>query len=572
MNFKQIYCSMIFVIILLLSCTNTIDPIAEMLTKAEKCMEAHPDSALLILQEIPDPHLLQGKHQADYGILMTQALDKNYKSLDSDSLIQLSLKYYENSEDKISKGKAYFYYGRYLYQAKRHEEAMSAFLESKKFYEGSNHYKMLGLLSGYIGNINVEKDWYDEALSNHKESLKYYSLVNDSLSMTFAMRNIGRTYLLKGKLDSVYSYYSNALEIAENKNLISFSSILQEIGRLSRLTKDYQTSENFLIKSVENLTFGDIYTRYLSLGELNLEISQYDKAEKYLLLCLESPKITTQSSAYLSLSNLHKKNGNYKLAYEYMVKLDSINSVIDKNESKAAIADLQEKYKNEQIKNEYLQVKNHRNLIVLWGIIAFLVLIIAAIYLFYHNRLNKRKIKEIGHNILMNEVEIERYKKELLEFNDSTMEHLNEVGQLNGKISLLTHQNRDLTERLMVLGNEKTLSDNSEKELLIIAFRTLLSIKSGDLNRKLSDNDIALQIQLFNFLYRGFADRLMLEFEGITKHEIELCCLIKLGMTNYELSHAFNNALESVRKSKLRLKNRLNVSNDERLETFLLNY
>lgn len=572
MKFKQIYCSMIFVFILLLSCSETIDPITEMLTKAETCMEAHPDSALLILQEIPDPHLLQGKHQADYGLLMTQALDKNYKPLKSDSLIQLALKYYENSEDKISKGKAYFYYGRCLFQAKRHEEAMEVFLNSKRLLEGSKQYKLLGLLSGYIGNINIEKDWYDEALINHKESLKYYALVEDSLSMTFAMRNIGRTYLLKKELDSVYYYYTNALQIAENENLMSFSYILKEFGRISRIHKNFHDNESYFLESVEKLNFGDVYTRYLSLGELNFEMHEYEKAEEYFLLCLDSPKMKTRSSAYYNLSNLNKTRKNYEMAYEYMVKLDSINNIIDKNESKAIIADLQEKYKSEQNKIKYLQIKNNRNLIILWSIIIFLVLSIIAIYLFYHYRLNNRKIKEIEHTILMNKVEIEKYKCELLQFNDSNIEHLNKVGQLNGKISLLIHQNRDLTERLSVLGNEKSLAESPEKELLIIAFRTLLAIKSGDLNRKLSDNDIALQIQLFNFLYRGFADRLMAEVEGITKHEIELCCLIKLGMTNNELSHAFNNALESVRKSKLRLKNRLNVSSDEKLETFLLNY
>ena len=49
-------------------------------------MEAYPDSALYLLQQIPHPDKLHGRQQADYAFLLTQARDKNYlDSLQSDS-------------------------------------------------------------------------------------------------------------------------------------------------------------------------------------------------------------------------------------------------------------------------------------------------------------------------------------------------------------------------------------------------------------------------------------------------------------------------------------------------------
>jgi len=48
------------------------------LSQAEKIMESRPDSAMAILQHIPTPETLHGKAQADYSLLMTQAMDKNY--------------------------------------------------------------------------------------------------------------------------------------------------------------------------------------------------------------------------------------------------------------------------------------------------------------------------------------------------------------------------------------------------------------------------------------------------------------------------------------------------------------
>lgn len=46
------------------------------LSQAEKIMESRPDSAMAILQHIPTPETLHGKAQADYSLLMTQAMDK----------------------------------------------------------------------------------------------------------------------------------------------------------------------------------------------------------------------------------------------------------------------------------------------------------------------------------------------------------------------------------------------------------------------------------------------------------------------------------------------------------------
>ena len=61
-----------------ISCQKTPDFVVQTLSSAENCMEAHPDSALNLLKRIPNPESLHGKAQADYSLLMTQAMDKNY--------------------------------------------------------------------------------------------------------------------------------------------------------------------------------------------------------------------------------------------------------------------------------------------------------------------------------------------------------------------------------------------------------------------------------------------------------------------------------------------------------------
>ena len=69
-----------------------------------------------ILQtSIPTPETLHGKAQADYSLLMTQAMDKNYINFTSDSLIKFAVGYYGgHTEDLVAKGKSFYYYGRVM--------------------------------------------------------------------------------------------------------------------------------------------------------------------------------------------------------------------------------------------------------------------------------------------------------------------------------------------------------------------------------------------------------------------------------------------------------------------------
>lgn len=77
--------------LLVVSCHSTPDTVVLSLSQAERIMESDPDSAMTILKHIPTPESLHGKAQADYSLLMTQAMDKNYMKFTSDSLINLRL-------------------------------------------------------------------------------------------------------------------------------------------------------------------------------------------------------------------------------------------------------------------------------------------------------------------------------------------------------------------------------------------------------------------------------------------------------------------------------------------------
>ena len=62
---------------LLTSCCKQSHELTSVFTEAESLMYEHPDSALHILQAIPNPEGLTGQAQVDYALLLTQAKSRN---------------------------------------------------------------------------------------------------------------------------------------------------------------------------------------------------------------------------------------------------------------------------------------------------------------------------------------------------------------------------------------------------------------------------------------------------------------------------------------------------------------
>ncbi len=112
-----------FVLVVLASCSPEGDG-SRPLAAAEELMDTRPDSALMILQSIPSGSIGSAGGRALYGLLMTQALDKNYIDVTSDSLIRPAVDYYEDSSDKFRLMKSLYYLAGVDYYRKGYSESL----------------------------------------------------------------------------------------------------------------------------------------------------------------------------------------------------------------------------------------------------------------------------------------------------------------------------------------------------------------------------------------------------------------------------------------------------------------
>lgn len=541
-------------------------------------MDLCPDSALNLLKGIHDPEKLWGESQATYALLMTQAMDKNYMKFSSDSLIALALNYYTITQTSpIMYAKALFYHGRVMLELDKEEEALKSFLAAKDVYERTKDHKMLALILEEIGMINRKQELFDDALSNFREALDTHIRLKDSPGIISVSQNIARVYLFKSQWDSCSYYYNNALEIAVKKNL-SEISILHELGILYRSMQELSEAERYFLAAYEKETDEEKkYMECLSLGYLYMQMGQTENARKYLKMSAKSSKAYTQISAFDCLYFLEKDIDNFEEAIVYHELADSITNAMEELNSRELIASLQKKYENEKLQNDNLHMKVRYTNFMLWGMIAFLIVVACMCYYYYKNRNNKKKIAEIESQIRENEEEIERYQQEIediqiskdqvLKENLMLEENRTKVGELNGKIILLTMQNKTLSEHLKELGGELNVGTSSSS--FIHAFRLLLAIKEGTLRGKLSNEERQKLFSLFDLMYWNYVTRLLERAPTLTKHDLEICCFLKFGLTHEELSCIFHTTSDSVTRAKGRLKGRLGVSPQDDLDTFL---
>lgn len=526
-------------------------------------MEVYPDSALLLLDQLPHPEKLHGKQRADYALLLTQARDKNHlDSLQSDSIIKIAVDYYRNSEDKVKAGEALFYYGKIMALQDSVATAMQAFLDAEKVIEETQNYKLKALLQEYIGYLNYTRFMYKKAVDNYQKSIYYSSKINDTLKIVYGYRNIAHIYVAKHNNDSARWYAQSGMAILKGDSTVSVvPSLLQILGIVERDEGRFSNAIKYFQTAIKYERYPNVIDHYyLSLGDIYLEIGQFEEAKGCFERELTSKKVFTQAGAYNYLFLLEKKRGDYAKALYYKEKSDSLLYVAQDEKSRGLILDLQQKYASDKLIMMNKQIKQDNQIQFYLFLSCVLSLIIIGIgIVFYGKRIYKERFRKNLRIIKENERIINQYAYEL----DALKQRANlaaesdkeKIGKLNQKILLLSNENREIRENICV--NAVFLIDQLKKSTLIV--------------KRMSKTEKSHIFEYVDLLYGNFISRLRAEYE-LTENNIMLAALLKIGFSSKELVFVFDCEMNSVFRMKQRLKERLHLDGESKLENFVTLY
>lgn len=583
-------------IAILVSCQSKNDDLL-LLSRAASCIEVHPDSTLLLLKQISNWEDLSVSEKARYGLLITQALDKNDLPLASDSLIRLSVDYYETQADLLNKGKAFFYWGRFYSEAKKVVEAQHCFQRAINALDATEDYKYRALSRAQLARLYLYQDLYQDALRLNRESLPLFRLLGDSSMLPYALRDVGRCYLLKGTLDSASFYYQDAIDVALQLNdHKKYSGINAEwTGALWRMGKS-DNVEKVLLQSLSSVN--DKYPVFFNLGSYYLSNNSYQQAEFYLLKATKSSQPYTRLAAYKKLRDLEVHDFNLPYSRQYETVSDSLTNIRLSSDMK----EIEEKYKNERLLKENLLLYNAKLYTTVLSLSAILILIglIVFVYCLYRRekRIRRNKERAFARQVNENEYQI----KQLLNARKVALQKINvlqqsvdgssielqkeekrvcelkvQIEQLQSQTETYINNNRNLFHAnkqmkhalslLKISDPDKNLNYHSALHILIL----VLTEPNYSACDQLTPEDWCSFFDLIDLIQGGSLRSKLPVKETFSDIELCLCYLVLIGVKQSNQTLFLGVTMDALVKRKQRLRAKIGFDSSTSFDKVILN-
>jgi len=418
---------LVVVCLLVAACGN--DPVEQWLTRAEVCMEADSDSAFRCLQYIDDVDGGSDEQRARYALLRTQAMHKCRIPLEGDSLINVAVAYYADSDDRHRLALSLLYKGLVHKQCGEVEQAAEAFTASEQAFEGVEDNQYKALLCNHYASLLLKQNLLDESLEYHKKAY-LYELKGDSLHYVVSTcGQIATVYRLKKMADSAEVYYKRGLclsqRIPEHRYVKLF---MQNYAAFLTEHKQYDEAERILKESEKRADSSYIYNVYASLASLYYETGRYEQARMYSERMLESSDSLMQCSGFLHLYEIYKRQGDMETAVCYHNQYRYYHSDIVQRRKTAAVAVIPHKQKVLQLVQEN---RTAHQWTWLWAVAAVGVVALGFVVVRYLKR-------EYGMQMGMKDALLEE-----------------KVEELDGKEQLLAEKQNQLTKTKVDLGRVK---------------------------------------------------------------------------------------------------------------------
>ncbi|MDE6535903.1 MAG: helix-turn-helix transcriptional regulator [Muribaculaceae bacterium] len=220
-------------------------PVNEQLDLAEALMEHQPDSALIILEEI-DGQTLRGETQARHALLLSQAYDKNYIDLTSDSLISIAVNYFSYSDDEYHQMMAYHYRASIYLNANYYEAGMHDALMAYDIALKLNDATFLSRIENVIGMLYSNCFSYNNAIDWELRSLEHAKIAKKNEWLAGLYSIIGSEYYNLQRFHESIEYLDSATLHSTGPDID-----IMEVQYLSNcFLQNYSTADSVLTEMI----------------------------------------------------------------------------------------------------------------------------------------------------------------------------------------------------------------------------------------------------------------------------------------------------------------------------------
>ncbi len=522
---------------------------------------------------------------------------------------RLMINQYKHPDDyaryHLIKGRIYYYQDDYSASISHIDTAITIFRETQNLRKLAKAYFFMESTQSLIGN-------YPAAIQSGLESIKISTQIEDHSSLAISLNSLSNLYLIQEDYLQALSYSDQAFNITIKDSIsLKHANVISTKGKIYKLTGDLEKAEDYLFKayniriqcaeirhiasSMNGLAelfylqnrFGDakIYLNnakqiYLELqeksglfniyitftkifiaeGEINIAL-QF--AEKAMNIGEEVNSLRYLSQASLMLYEVYEKKNDPSGSLEYYIKYNNYHNQLLSLEKIRLIANHEYQYELQKktTDNEILIKKNkvkQLQIIVLSLFSVILVVIAISVYTFFHYKnktLESEKIISEKQRVVA-EVNIQLHRKEKIMMEND-----------------LELKNKELTS--------KTIELMHQVELLQSLAGKIENIKNADAKKELDEILIELNMKTraevwdefhkaFNKVHNDYYKELFKICPDLSSTDINIAALLKLNLSTKEIAAISYKSESAVKTARHRLRQKLNLGQDENLINYLL--
>ncbi|WP_026366915.1 lipopolysaccharide assembly protein LapB [Bacteroides sp. 14(A)] len=543
-------------------------PYSHLMSMADSLTNTNPDSAVIYLNKLKD-HIETAPRsvQMYYQLLCIKANDRAYIPHSSDSIILPILNYYKQTDD-LHLPETYYYAGRIYRDLGDAPQALDYFNNTlDALPSSSDSYSLKSKVYSQIGTLFLYQDIYDEALKMFKEAFHYDLLLEDSVGMSYDLRDMATSYRCLNQIDSAIYYYGKANDLALALHQQRFVSMIQsQMAGLYIQLKKYDLAKQFLQSSLSYQHKADKSGIFSVAAKYYHQLGTKDSAAYYYTQLLDFGTIYAKQAAHWGLAELAIDNNHEQDAIPhlraYMQCVDSIRKITDRE----AIRQMRSVYNYKLREKEiaHLKSKNEQTKLIIISLLS-LCAILASItfaYIQYFKlkqlqlTIRLKKIKRLKDKLYSRSVQfIEENKRKIEELEIMERKFL-EVDQIN---TTLKEQLNAQKELIIYTNKQIKLDLNRREQSKAVLFKSEIylhiqrQLKINDRSKRmLSDEDWKELEKLVNSTYNGFKENLY-DIYNLSLFEYRVCLLIKINIQPIDIGKLTEHSKESISSTRRRL-------------------
>ena len=325
---KKIFLLILLPVSLFFSCVG--DRIAsETMDRAEILLEANPDSAYILLNEVKTPDRLNERQFARWCMLYCRAADKLFKDMLYTEQLDRALVWYKSHGAAEQQAWMGLYLGRSYVKDKLFIPAMMAYSDALSLAKEKHLYDVAGYICSYMADLYTYTGQRSEERRKFEEAAGFFKQTGNERSYAFALRDVAKTWAFDDSLSLALCYMLRADSVITRlQDLRGISSISNGLGNIYDLMGDVEKARAYYSRSLSSDTMDQVPS-YLALSDLYYNESLLDSARYYLALAT-GPSLNPYTSidcfylGYLIEKEAGDTEKALSLLEQYQAKKDSL--------------------------------------------------------------------------------------------------------------------------------------------------------------------------------------------------------------------------------------------------------